>query len=112
MSLRLDSRLEFLTGRNVQLVSLKRFDPENFQTLDALYDRELQTTLQGSNVHSFHLKANLFSYFSIMFDEASIKPGTRNIPEHSGTCRNMPEHEKIKVIFMKKKIKLNDTLTR
>ena len=27
---------------------------------------------------------------------------TRNIPEHAGTCRNIPEHEKIKVIFMKK----------
>ena len=28
---------------------------------------------------------------------------TRNT-EHSGTCRNIPEHEKIKVIFMKKKL--------
>ena len=28
---------------------------------------------------------------------------TRNM-EHSGTCRNIPEHEKIKVIFMKKNI--------
>ena len=28
---------------------------------------------------------------------------TRNT-EHSGTCRNLPEHEKIKIIFMKKKI--------
>ena len=28
---------------------------------------------------------------------------TRNT-EHSGTCRNIPEHEKIKIIFMKKKI--------
>ena len=26
---------------------------------------------------------------------------TRNT-EHSGTCRNIPEHEKIKIIFMKK----------
>ena len=34
---------------------------------------------------------------------ASIKPGTWNIPEHSGTCRNIPEHEKINIIFMKKK---------
>ena len=33
---------------------------------------------------------------------------TRNM-EHSGTSRNIPEHEKIKVIFMKKKlIKNND----
>ena len=36
---------------------------------------------------------------------ASIKPGTRNIPEHPGTLRNIPEHEKIKIIFMEKKIK-------
>ena len=35
---------------------------------------------------------------------ASIKPGTRDIPENSGTCRNIPEHEKMKTIFMKKKI--------
>ena len=28
---------------------------------------------------------------------------TRNIPEHPGTSRNIPEHEKIKIIFMKKK---------
>ena len=34
---------------------------------------------------------------------ASIKPGTWNIPEHAGTFRNIPEHEKIKIIFMKKK---------
>ena len=32
---------------------------------------------------------------------------TRNT-EHSGTCRNIPEHEKIKIIFMKKKIKKNN----
>ena len=31
---------------------------------------------------------------------ASIKPGTWNIPEHAGTFRNIPEHEK-KNIFMK-----------
>ena len=31
---------------------------------------------------------------------ASIKPGTRNIPEHAGTSRNI---KKIKRIFMKKK---------
>ena len=41
-------------------------------------------------------------YISSTMNRASIKPGTRNIPEHSGTCRNIPEHEKIKVIFMKK----------
>ena len=35
----------------------------------------------------------------------SIKPGTWNIPEHAGTFRNIPEHEKIKIIFMKKKTK-------
>ena len=34
-----------------------------------------------------------------------MKPGTRNIPEHAGTSRNIPEHEKIKIIFMEKKIK-------
>ena len=28
-------------------------------------------------------------------DWASIKPGTWNIPEHSGTFRDIPEHEKI-----------------
>ena len=37
------------------------------------------------------------------FQRSSIKPGTRNIPEHAGTFRNIPEHEKIKIIFMKKK---------
>ena len=26
------------------------------------------------------------------FFKASIKPGTWNIPEHSGTFRNIPEH--------------------
>lgn len=36
--------------------------------MDVLYGRELQTTLQESNVHSFHLKINLFPFFSIMFD--------------------------------------------
>ena len=40
---------------------------------------------------------------------ASIKPGTGNIPEHSGTSRNIPKHEKIKIIFMKiKKINNNN----
>ena len=34
---------------------------------------------------------------------ASIKPGTWNIPKHAGTFRNIPEHEKIKIILMKKK---------
>ena len=29
---------------------------------------------------------------------ASIKPGTRNIPEYAGTFRKIPEHEKIKII--------------
>ena len=33
---------------------------------------------------------------------ASIKPGTRNIPEHPGTSRNIPENEKIKIICIKK----------
>ena len=33
---------------------------------------------------------------------ASIKPGTWNIPEHAGTFRNIPEHEKIRIIFKKK----------
>ena len=28
---------------------------------------------------------------------------TRNT-EHSGTCRNIPEHQKIKIIFVEKKI--------
>ena len=28
---------------------------------------------------------------------------TRNT-EHAGTCRNIPEHEKIKIIFMKIKL--------
>ena len=41
---------------------------------------------------------------------ASIKPGTRNIPEHSGTCRNIPEHEKMKIIFMKKKNNNNNKI--
>ena len=36
--------------------------------MNALCARELQTTLPESNVHSFHLKANLFPFFSIMFD--------------------------------------------
>ena len=27
----------------------------------------------------------------------SIKSGTWNIPEHAGTSRNIPEHEKIKI---------------
>ena len=30
--------------------------------------------------------------------------------EHSGTCRNMPEHEKTKIIFMKKKINDNNKI--
>ena len=51
---------------------------------------------------------NLFFRFglseNLQSDGASIKPGTRNIPEHAGTCRNIPEHEKIKIIFMKNKI--------
>ena len=33
---------------------------------------------------------------------ASIKP--RNILEHFGTSQKIPEHEKIKIIFMKKQI--------
>ena len=33
---------------------------------------------------------------------ASTKSGTWNIPEHSGTSRNIPEHGKMKIIFMKK----------
>ena len=35
----------------------------------------------------------------LMVPRASIKPGTWNIPEHSGTSRNIPEHEKIKILF-------------
>ena len=34
---------------------------------------------------------------------ASIKPGTWNIPEHSGTSRHIPEQEKIKIKFHEKK---------
>ena len=51
--------------------------------MDALYGRELQTTLKESNVHSFHLKANLFSYFSIMFDV-----GLMDIPKAFGWSLN------------------------
>ena len=36
--------------------------------------------------------------------KAAIKPGTWNIPEHSGTFRNIPEHEKIKIFFYEKMI--------
>ena len=43
------------------------------------------------------------------FSWPSIKPGTWNIPEHSGTFRNIPEHpgtsrnmKKLKYFFMKK----------
>ena len=38
----------------------------------------------------------------------SIKPGTWNIPEHSGTSRNIPEHR----IIMIKYVKLNFGLAR
>ena len=38
----------------------------------------------------------------ISFNRASIKPGTWNIPEHSGTFRNIPEHGKIKIFFNEK----------
>ena len=34
-------------------------------------------------------------------ERASIKHGTA---EHSGTFRSIPEHEKVKIIFMKKKM--------
>ena len=38
------------------------------------------------------------------FWRPSIKPGTWNIPEHSGTSRKIPEHEKIKIFFYEKMI--------
>ena len=44
----------------------------------------------------------LAAAISYYFTWASIKPGARYIPEHAGTCRNIPEHEKIKIIVMKK----------
>ena len=42
--------------------------------------------------------------YSTVFLWPSIKPGTWNIPEHSGTFRNIPEHEKIKIFFYEKMI--------
>ena len=36
--------------------------------------------------------ANCSSHHVLSFFGASIKPGTSNILEHSGTCRNIPEH--------------------
>ena len=51
--------------------------------MNALCARELQTTLQERNVHSFHLKANLFSYFSNMFDA-----GLMDIPKAFGWSLN------------------------
>ena len=48
---------------------------------------------------TFHVKGTPFVYFLLTnatpFPWASIKPGTWNIPEHAGTFRNIPEHEKI-----------------
>ena len=51
----------------------------------------------------------VYSLRGSRFVRASIKPGTGNIPEHSGTFRYIPEHpgttrniKKFKKIFMKK----------
>ena len=38
---------------------------------------------------------------------SSIKPGTWNIPEHSGTFRNIPEHPGTSNNYDKKYVKLN-----
>ena len=56
--------------------------------------------------------AFLVAYCCGTLNGASIKPGTwnipehsgtfRNIPEHPGTSRNIPEHEKIKIFFYEK----------
>ena len=53
----------------------------------------------------------LFSFSEFIYNanisRASIKSGTWNIPEHSGTSRNIPEHpehEKIKIFFYEKLI--------
>ena len=64
------------------------------------------------NSKQLHIKLALFQYpaaskktRALHFSTgrgASIKPGTWNIPEHAGRSRNIPEHEKIKIIFMKK----------
>ena len=47
-------------------------------------------------------KGSLKSF--ICFSWPSIKSGTWNIPEHSRTFRNIPEHEKIKIFFYEKMI--------
>ena len=44
------------------------------------------------------------NHLAPILNRASIKPGTWNIPEHFGTFRNIPEHEKTKIFFMKKNI--------
>ena len=56
------------------------------------------------------LSKNTWKHMELKYlDRPSIKPGTRNIPEHAGTFRNIPEHpgtsrnmKKLKYFFMKK----------
>ena len=64
--------------------------------------------MQNINIKFFHIARSRYpssvrtlkGFF--FFTWASIKPGTWNIPEHSGTFRNIPEHEKIKIFFYEK----------
>ena len=49
----------------------------------------------------------LINFFHENYFNFSCSGMFRNITEHSATCRNIPEHENLKVIFMKKKIKTN-----
>ena len=61
----------------------------------------------NSGEYNLHADKKIIAVKSVQYGNKvrpSIKPGTWNIPEHAGTFRNIPEHEKIKIIFMKKNI--------
>ena len=81
-------------------------DPKNFSYC---IDRSvlLRTKIRRIDMTKFRNGMGHFSVVLLREAKSQFPPfqtgfdKTRNT-EHSGTCRNIPEHEKIKVIFIKK----------
>ena len=62
----------------------------------------LPSNVVAKTTYCLYLVKRLIVMLRCAVNGASIKPGTWNIPEHSGTSRNIPEHEKIEIFFYEK----------
>ena len=90
-------RKRLWTSTNYYITSMAVSDLLYVVTDGALYASSKHSVF-GNSSSSFGCKlgkyCSIILYFVSIVSRPSIKPGTWNIPEHSGTSRNIPEHEK------------------